>query len=60
VVVAMGLTLSALGCGIDNAKSVSVPVPRALRCLAIPTEAEAITPQNRLANLKALLSRPKE
>jgi ATP-dependent DNA helicase Rep len=28
--------------------------------IAIPTEAEAITPQNRLANLKALLSRPKE
>jgi ATP-dependent DNA helicase Rep len=27
---------------------------------AVPTEAEAITPQNRLANLKALLSRPKE
>jgi ATP-dependent DNA helicase Rep len=28
--------------------------------IAIPTEAEVITPQNRLANLKALLSRPKE
>jgi ATP-dependent DNA helicase Rep len=27
---------------------------------AVPTEAETITPQNRLANLKALLSRPKE
>ncbi|MFZ6673406.1 UvrD-helicase domain-containing protein [Undibacterium sp. Xuan67W] len=27
---------------------------------AVPTEEEAITPQNRLANLKALLSRPKE
>ncbi|MCU6434391.1 UvrD-helicase domain-containing protein [Undibacterium sp. Jales W-56] len=27
---------------------------------ALPTEEEAITPQNRLANLKALLSRPKE
>ena len=27
---------------------------------AAPTEAEIITPQNRLANLKALLSKPKE
>jgi ATP-dependent DNA helicase Rep len=27
---------------------------------AVPTEAEAITPQTRLANLKALLSRPKD
>ncbi|MFZ6798855.1 UvrD-helicase domain-containing protein [Undibacterium sp. Di24W] len=27
---------------------------------ALPTEEEVITPQNRLANLKALLSRPKE
>lgn len=27
---------------------------------AVPTEEEVITPQNRLANLKALLSRPKE
>ncbi|MFZ6843563.1 UvrD-helicase domain-containing protein [Undibacterium sp. RuTC16W] len=27
---------------------------------AVPTEEEAITPQNRLANLKALLNRPKE
>jgi ATP-dependent DNA helicase Rep len=26
---------------------------------AVPTEAETITPQNRLANLKALLSQPK-
>jgi ATP-dependent DNA helicase Rep len=27
---------------------------------AVPTDDEVITPQNRLANLKALLSRPKE
>ena len=26
---------------------------------AVPTEAETITPQNRLANLKALLQKPK-